>query len=206
MTTVPKLWPQSTIVCIGTGPSLTQADVDWCREKARVIVVNDAYHNKTTSCLWADVLYACDAKWWAWHKGAPDFHGLKYSLQTASARFKGVQVIRNLGRDGLTLDPTGVKTGHNSGYQAINLAVHLGAVRIVLLGYDMGKPAKGPSHVFGEHRDKTQPPYKACIKAFETLPAPLAAAGIEIVNCSRSTALTCFRREPLESVLVERAA
>lgn len=202
MTTVPKLWPNSTIVCVGTGPSLTQADVEFCRDKARMIVVNDAYK----LAKWADVLYACDAKWWRWEKGAQSFAGLKYSLQTSSALFKGIQVIRNLGRDGLTLDPTGVKAGHNSGYQAINLAVHLGAARIVLLGYDMGRPARGPSHCFGEHPDRTQPPYAACIKAFQTLPGPLAAAGIDIVNCSRSTALSCFRREAIDTVLVERAA
>lgn len=204
MTTVLKLWPNSTIVCIGSGPSLTKEDVEFCRDKARVIVVNDAYK----LAPWADVLYACDSKWWGWNYKdvSQTFHGLKYSLQSASSRFKGVQVLRNIGRDGLTLDPTGVKTGHNSGYQAINLAVHFGASKIVLLGYDMGHSAKGPAHFFGEHRDKSQPPYAACIKAFNTLPAPLKAAGVDIVNCSRSTALTCFRREPLESVLVERAA
>ena len=32
--------------------------------------------------------------------------------------------------------------GNNSGYAAINLAVHLGAARIVLLGYDMGNDGK----------------------------------------------------------------
>ncbi len=202
MTTVPKLWPGSTIVCLGTGPSLTQDDVDYCRGKARVIAVNDAYK----LAPWADVLYACDTKWWGWHKGAPDFAGMKYSLQTASVRFKGVQVIRNIGRDGLTLDPTGVKSGSNSGYQAIGLAVHLGAKHIVLLGYDMGKSEKGKTHFFGDHRDKTQPPYAACIKAFHTLADPLEAAGIDLVNCSRRTALTCFRRAPLEDVVLERAA
>lgn len=199
---VPQLWPGSTVVCIGTGPSLTPADVDVCRGKARVIVINDAYQ----IALWADVLYAADAKWWGWHKGAPSFEGLKFSLQAAAAKFPGVHVLENAGRDGLSLNANRLATGYNSGYQAINLAVHLGASRIVLLGYDMGRPRNGPSHYFGEHRDKSQPPYGHCLKAFQTLPAPLAALGVDVVNCSRQTALTCFRRAPLESVLMERAA
>ncbi len=200
--TVPKLWPGSTIVCIGTGPSLTQADVDFCREKARVIVVNDAYK----LAPWADVLYACDVKWWTWHKGVPDFQGIKYRLGGHPNLFPNVAVLKNLGRIGLSLDPHGVMAGYNSGYQAIGVAAHLGAAKIVLLGYDMGQQPKGPSHFFGEHRDKTRPPYAACIQAFRTLPAPLLAAGIDIVNCSRQTALGWFRKEPLEAVLVEQAA
>ncbi len=202
MTQVPKLWPGSTIVCIGTGPSLTQADVDFCRGKARVIVVNDAYK----LALWADVMYACDVKYWTWEKGAPSFPGLKYRLQGHPNLFPQVQVLKNMGRIGLCLDPRGVMAGYNSGYQAVNLSVHLGAAKIVLLGYDMGQQLKGPSHFFGEHRDKTRPPYAACIQAFRTLPAPLLAAGIDIVNCSRQTALGWFRKEPLEAVLVEKAA
>ncbi len=202
MTTVPKLWPGSTIVCIGTGPSLTQADVDFCRDKARVIVVNDAYK----LAPWADVLYACDQKWWTWHKGVPEFAGLKYRLQGHPNLFPNVQVLKNMGRIGLCLDPHGVMAGYNSGFQAVGVAVHLGAARIVLLGYDMGQQPKGPSHFFGEHRDKTRPPYAACIQAFRSLPAPLQAAGIDIVNCSRQTALGWFRKEPLEAVLVEQAA
>ena len=55
---VPKLWPNSTVVCIGTGPSLTQADVDLCCSQARVIAVNDAYRMAPL----ADVLYAADDK------------------------------------------------------------------------------------------------------------------------------------------------
>ncbi len=202
MTVVPKLWPGSTIVCIGTGPSLTKADVDFCRDKARVICVNNAYQ----LAPWADVLYCCDVKFWGWIKGAPDFKGLKYRLQGHANLFPDVKVLKNHGRIGLSLDPTGVMAGYNSGYQAVNLAVHLGAAKIVLLGYDMGQQPKGPSHFFGEHRDKTRPPYAACIQAFKTLPEPLRKAGIDIVNCSRQTALGWFRKEPLEAVLVEQAA
>lgn len=190
--TVPRLWPGETVVCVGTGPSLTQADVDACRGRARVIVVNDAYR----LAPWADLLYAADDKWWAWHKGAPGFAGLKYTIAPCRHAWPGLQVLRNSGQHGLESNPSGLRTGYNSGYQAINLAVHLGASRVLLLGYDMAG-----DHYFGSHPDRTRPPFAPCLKAFATLPDPLRAAGVEVVNCSRHTALTCFPRQPLREVL-----
>ena len=190
--TVPALWPGSTIVCLGTGPSLTAADVAAVQGKARVIAINDAY----TLAPWADVLYACDAKWWTWHKGAPTFQGRKYALTARAALWPGVQLLKDTGMTGLERQPHGLKTGKSSGYQAINLAVHLGAARVVLLGYDM----QG-QHYFGAHPDKSAPPFALCLSHFASLVEPLRAAGVEVINCSRRTALTVFPRRQLEAVL-----
>lgn len=191
--TVPSLWPESTIAILATGPSLTPADVEYVRGRvAAVIVVNDAYRYAP----WADVLYGCDSKWWHWHKGVPDFAGLKYTLQAGATTFPGVQLIRQTGDHGLELDPGAVKTGKNSGYQAINVAVHLGAKRILLLGYDM----QG-GHCFGNHPDGSRPPFALCRPKFKTLVEPLRALGVKVVNCSRATALDAFPRMPLEEAL-----
>ncbi|HCZ48509.1 MAG TPA: hypothetical protein DCZ11_05850, partial [Gammaproteobacteria bacterium] len=38
---------------------------------------------------------------------------------------------------GLSASPLRIHQGGNSGYQALNLAVLLGAERVILLGYDM---------------------------------------------------------------------
>jgi hypothetical protein len=197
---VERDWPGSTVVCIGSGPSLTQADVDAVRGRAKVIAVNDAYR----LAPWADALYACDAKWWRWHDGAQAFAGEKWAMQRPSARWPGVKILRNTGANGLETNPTGLRTGRNSGYQAINLAVHKGARRIILLGYDM---SGGRQHFFGEHPDRTGAPFASCLRAFATLVEPLQARGIEIVNCTRKTALVCFPLLPLEEALrVEVAA
>lgn len=197
--TVPTLWPGSTVVCLGTGPSLTEADVNACRDRVKVIAINDAFR----LAPWADVLYACDHKWWNWHwhKGAKDFAGLKYALTAPAAIGRpGVQVLRNLGVDGVSMDPTGLRNGRNSGYQAINLAVLLGATRVLLLGYDM-QADKARDHFFGRHPDHTKPPFAVCLPRFATLVKPLRALGVEVINCSRKTALTAFPRRPLEEVL-----
>lgn len=202
---VERLWPGSTFVCIGGGPSLTQADVESVRGLARVIAINDAYR----LAPWADALYACDAKWWNWHNGVPSYTGPKYSI-TASApvTWPDVQVLENTGQFGLELAPTGLRTGLNSGYQAINLAVHLGAGRILLLGYDMSCDGT-QSHWFGEHPDCQPSPFPQMREAFATLLEPLSELGITVVNCSRRTALTAFPCASLESELArsqERAA
>lgn len=99
----------------------------------------------------------------------------------------------------------GVMHGGNSGYQALNLALHLGARRIVLLGYDMGVGEDGRLHWFGRHPSGLNNPkpehFATWAKAFGALAPALADLGVEVVNCSRRTALDCFRRAPLEEVL-----
>lgn len=190
---VPRCWPGETFVLLGCGPSLTEADVDACRGQARVIAINQAY----TLASWADVLYACDARWWAWHKGVPAFAGLKYALEKDAARWPGVQVLKNTGTEGLERDASGVKTGKNSGFQAINLAVHLGAAKILLLGYDMHG-----AHFFGDYPwAPTIPPFHSFLDRFATLVEPLKALGVEVVNCTPRSALKAFPFQPLAQAL-----
>jgi len=202
---VQKLWDGQTVVCIGGGPSLTAADVNAVRGVARVIAINDAYR----LAPWADVLYACDDKWWGWHEGVKSFTGPKYSIESSSpVRWPDVQILKNTGTTGLELDPSGLRTGFNSGYQAIGLAKHFGAARILLLGYDMS-PDGTQTHWFGEHPDGQPSPYQKMREAFDTIVEPLRDSGVEVINCSRRTALRAFACAPLEQELArlqERAA
>lgn len=92
--------------------------------------------------------------------------------------------------------------GDNSGYQAINLAYLLGATKIVLLGYDM-QMTGGKAHWHTDH----QKPLNAggsdlehWAKLFPQLAIDLAQEGIEVVNCTRETALTCFKRQTIEAL------
>lgn len=194
---VERLWPGETVVVLGTGPSLTRADVDFCRGKSRVIAVNNAFE----LAPWADAMYAADAKFWRWVKGAPDFAGMKFTVEPQKETWPGLQVLRNAGREGLANDPSALCTGYNSGYQAIGLATHLGASRVILLGFDM----QG-THYFGSHPDGTVPPFTLCLYAFSTLVEPIKAAGVDVVNCSRVSALESFRRGRLTEELMTVAA
>ena len=147
---------------------------------------------------------ASDASWWEHHDGVPDFAGRKYCLKESPSQGDawGVETLRMSGRDGIETDPTALKSGSNSGAAAINLAVHFGASRVVLLGYDM-KPSKAGSHWFGEHPVplRRNSPYGAFLEKFRGMVEPLRDLGVEVVNCSRETALECFPRVALEGVL-----
>jgi hypothetical protein len=160
---------------------------------------------------WADALYGAgrDAGGW-WPRNGPtltNYSGWRFTLDPKAAPW--ATVLRETGFTGLERDPSGLRTGKNSMYQAINLAVHLGARRIVLLGCDLQPGPQGEQHWFGSHPWGTRswselgPMVRPL---FETLVTPLAELGIDIVNASRQTALTCFRQATLDDALLEQAA
>lgn len=199
----PKLWSEETCVVIGGGPSLTPADVDYCRGKARVIAIKEAHE----LAPWADVLYACDEKWWRLTKDWKSFAGLKFGLEPDPIylplyeQWPDVHLLHNTGREGLELDPSGLRTGQNSGYQAINLAVHLGATRILLLGFDMWADEHGRQNWFYKPGLHVDSPYPVFLQFFSTIGEPLKAAGIEVINCSRRSILRAFPMMALDEAL-----
>jgi len=197
--TVPRAWEGETAVVIASGPSLTQADIAYCRDRgARLIAVKDAIR----WAPFADCLYGCDATFWIRHRGVPECVSVKYSIDPRAAGH-GPLLLRNTGESGLELDPTGVRTGKNSTYQAVNLAVHYGVRRIVLLGLDMGHSPHGHKYFYGNRPSHQQvvSPFAAMLVVWPTLLAPLTALGVQLVNCSRQTALRCVPQMALEEAL-----
>jgi hypothetical protein len=102
------------------------------------------------------------------------------------------------------LQPKGrISFGSNSGHQAIHMAYHLGATRIVLLGYDFKSSGSGTGqHFFGEHPEplKTGHDYKRWLASMQILANDLNAAGVEVINCTRDTAITCFPRAHIAEI------
>ena len=197
---VPRRWPGATFVLLGSGPSLTQTDIDACRPQARVLAVNDTYR----LAPWADVLFSADLAWWAAHPDARALPGLKYALPPVGQhRFSEVTVLGRHGQSGFSPDPHLLCSGGHSGYAAINLAVHLGASRIVLLGYDMAPDQTGRHHFFGEHPNGSHPRYAQWTPLYATLLAPLAARHIQLLNASRRTAIPHVPRRSLAEALAD---
>lgn len=184
-------------VCLGSGPSLSEADVLSCRGRAMVIAINTTY----TMAPWAEFLFAADLHWWVQHKGAPDFLGHKVGLDSRTTeRFPDVRILRQAGKMGLSLDPEALCTGDNSGYAAINFAaVVLQAKRILLLGYDMHPAPNGRHHWHPEHVGNKHSNYQKCLQHFETLKEPLTRLGVSVLNCTRSSSLNTFPRLSLEA-------
>jgi hypothetical protein len=196
---VPRLWPGETVVCIGSGPSLTQEDVDACRDRARIIAIKDVVR----MAPWADVLYGAGADnsgrtWWHRHGPGLTFEGLRYTLDRECRQW--ASVLGMAPNVGLSTVPSALALGHHSGYQAINLAVHLGASKVVLLGYDM-QPTGGQDHFFGKHFHGNTPPFALFLASFPQIVEPLKALGVSVVNASRETALSIFPRQSLAEAL-----
>lgn len=188
----------SIAFCIASGPSLTQADVDFCRDKGKVYVVNDCYK----LAPWADVLYACDLDWWDHHNGVPDFAGKKYTVTAEAAKKYDLTFQPFSTFETFSMKDNEISLGGNSGFQAMNLAAIHGADKIFLLGYDMGFNVAEKRHWFGDHphqlnRDSN---YKKWIESFKKAKPFIDEAGISVVNCSRKTALNCFPNIFLEDV------
>jgi hypothetical protein len=153
----------------------------------RVITVNSSWR------LWpdADYHYSNDYDWWQ-HEA---FEGRGVKLcgdpdhQMGHWRF----VKRHRG---LCMDPGKLAWGGNSGYAAINLAYHLGAKRIYLVGYDMC----GKSHWHGHHAAvvKKDFNFKMWIQRFKELSRDLQRQKVCAINCSPISKLDCFQRGSLK--------
>lgn len=198
-------WPGAQVMILASGPSLSEAQCELARvwrhassETARrVIAVNTTFRRAP----WADVLYACDAPWWrVYHQEvATTFKGQRWTQDPAAARLFPLELIPSVRGKGLGKRPGLIHQGGNGGYQAINLAYQAGAKKMVLLGFDM----QG-SHWHGKYTNglpNTAPHlFEEWIKSFDALAADLEEEGVEVMNCSPSSRLTCFPLGELQKV------
>lgn len=209
-------WKHRTVVIIASGPSLTKPQVEKVHQykmklqhrdghdALKVIAVNDNYQ----LVPFADMLYACDLKWWNWQYEdysilLHNFQGMKVTQDIDAAKQYGLHYIEgDTKHAGLeTSDPSTIRTNLNSGAQALNIAYHTHARRVILLGFDCKNDVNGMSHWFGEHRDDSHPCYSTINMFFNQIAHDAKAHGLSIVNCTADTALTCFEKVDLEGAL-----
>lgn len=200
-------WTGETAVIVASGGSAVDEPLDAGRGKFRYLAVKDGWRHVP----WADALYGCDHHWWNAYRGIPDFHGLKicYNPLTiaewgSTGRFLKVHIPRGDGVKFLFGKTGEVGWGGHSGFQAINLALQFGARRLLLVGFDMS--LNRGRHFFGEHPYKVAPSAKSLLlwrKILEDEAPVLAGRGIEVINCSPSSALTIWRKETFANAYAE---
>jgi hypothetical protein len=145
------------------------------------------------------MLYAADARWWdVHHDDALKFAGLKVCIMPTP--YKEILCLNNGGCEGFDDNPENLRTGHNSGYQAVHLAVHAGVNRILLCGMDMHG-----GHWHKEHklplRTNSEAFFERCLQCFSKLAPELKRRGVEVVNCTPGSKLKCFPFADLADVL-----
>jgi hypothetical protein len=210
---VPKDWMGATCVILAGGPSLPTDIGQRLSSKTRVIAINDSWRLFPQ----ADALYFGDATWWHNQQamnprtldGRLSFHDMIYKgFWVTIANFSEhpqVHCLWSTTAQGLEKNPVALATGANSGYAAINLAYLYGARRIVLLGYDM-KCAGARTHWHNGPRERAgvfQVALNSFLYHFESLVEPLKKEGVEVINATPDSALTCWPYLPLEEALEE---
>lgn len=145
----------------------------------------------------ADVLYGCDGDWWKAHKGVSEFKRLKLTHDaTACVSYPDLnQIVVARRQDRILLDePCVVGDGGNSGFQALNLAVQFGAIKIILVGFDM-RVDRG-IHWHGKHENGLNNPSDYNLpkwrKTIDGAAQGLREIGVKVINTSPVSALTAY--------------
>lgn len=188
--TIRGKWAGQTVACIASGPSLTVDDCEFVRGIGLPTVVTN---NTFERCPWADALYAMDAPWWKVYRDRVEreFEGMKFSYVSTGIR----GVLHTKGE----IYPTG---WGNSGTYSISLAIVAGASRIILLGHDCQKTG-GRVHWHGDHKKPmgNAQSIASWPKKYALVAEYAKSRGVQVINCSRETALTCFPRGTLDEEL-----
>jgi hypothetical protein len=183
------------VFCLGSGPSLTPEDVElvrqWRTGDRKVYVVNNTWQ----LAPWADVLFAGDAIWIELEGPKVQFAGKKFTQRKNSG-------------NGWDHPGSDFHWINNSGASLVSLAIHHGATKVYLLGFDC-KRLKGRAHWHEAHAGKSKngrkmkdaPNIEEWPHRFADLASYAKQRGVVVENCSRRSVLECFPKATLESVL-----
>lgn len=229
---VPRIWDGGDVWIIGGGPSVPrQFDVP---EQIIQKVINgtlppsayssymEVIHNEHVIAVnmayrignWIDAVIFGDSGFYAKERiGLSQFPGLKISCNPTS---KAEQWIKTLGRDGqkskgISTTPTMLSWNGNTGAAAINLAVHFGAKRIMLLGFDMNIDGNKMQHwhnLYGkgpvaDDRRRRKLPFARHLIGFPIIAEDAKKLGVQIINISTGSTINDFPKMTLKQVLNE---
>ena len=203
-----------TIVCVGTGPSVTAEQVQVARDKGFTLF---ACNNAIQLAPDAALLYAVNLKWWDHYwESVRRLPCEKWTTNIAAADKYRINWIAERNAQGLSQDRNVIHHGHGSGYSLVSMAYRNGADRIILLGYDMqyaadydGKscnPGSTPRHFFGEYPASMQhwPTVRVQngvhMELLELYASIHAQGLVEVINCTPNSAIECFPRESIDAV------
>jgi hypothetical protein len=201
--TVPRIWDGKDIYIVAGGPSVMDLDFNKLVHKC-VLGVNSAVYLSCTK-----ILFFGDAKWYWWNRAAVQaFKGMKITVnKLVEGRDPSVHeepdinVVKCQSIRGFHIEPDRVAWNRSSGGCAINVAIHLGAKRIILLGYDMKRTYDRKNWNPHVQESTNQNPYE---NQAGTLPHTAEAikrrTDVEVLNATQGSALECFRKVKLEEV------
>ena len=210
----PPLWKGETIFIIAGGTSVLRQDLSLLKGR-RVIVVNSSYETYPD----ADALYFGDSRWYDLHREKEGFKKFAGLIVTTSQAASGARLIKGKRitpgpSTGLAVESYALAGVRTSLQAAMNLGFHYGGFalpevtrkRMVLLGADAGRAADGRSHHHAAHPWKNKPENRTWDiqnAQFQTIVAPLAKFGVEVINTSDITRIPWWPIRPLEQAVAD---
>lgn len=144
-----------------------------------------------------------DRNWWHEYGNAVKEGPELWTTNREAARLWRLRWIQGEPGGGESTRANTIKMGGNSGFQALALALHFGASRVVLLGYDMQLGASGATHWHGDHKRLGNPLKDRMPKWCRDFAEIPFSTRQRVVNASRVSALKCFKRAGLNDCLAE---
>lgn len=205
-----KFYGQDVFIVAG-GYSVNDINLNYLHDK-NTVAINDSYKILPN----ATALFWCDNSWCGrefdglkLHQTKLRFHSMHHGAGHIANDVKapgGATVVHRTGEYGFDPNVDHVM-GNNGGVQCLNLVINMGAKRIYLIGYDMrDDPLKrGKTHFHNHHilpiRHDTYS--RLFIPSMVALDKEVRRLGInvEIINCSRTSAITCFKKEIVKELV-----
>ena len=148
---------------------------------------------------WIDVLFFGDGKFLKLYKTPIlKFQGLRITSDQNSGDISGkVKYVKKdrVKKHGICYTPNTLCWNGNSGAAAINLAVHFGVKRIILLGFDMDLDSSRKQHWHGLYRARkdTDTVFKRHLVGFSSIAFDTRHT-VEIINANPKSKITAFPR------------
>jgi hypothetical protein len=191
-------WPESTVWIIGGGTSLSGADLSPLRSRKTIAINSSAF-----SWPWVDFLFFGDRRWYSHHRARIASLSCRIVSNSPSVREEHVLSMQKVKPPpGIVDDRQVLPMSWTSIGPAMNLAVHLGARRIVLLGADLYAAQDGTTHHHEKHPWEPVPNWKNMqLEALGHCVRPLQQRRIEVVNANPKSALPYWPKRPLAECL-----
>jgi len=202
-----NVWEGQTAFILGGGPSLMDVDLTPIHDRC-VIGVNNAFFLGD----WVDICWFGDLKWYRWHK--EKLKSLSHRIIAHCNKRDDMQKIpwlhsmRREKPQGIETRPGCISWNECSGLSAINLAYHLGANPIVLLGFDM-RVIGNKKNYHDEHvkmgdpltAEKAGERYKIYLKQCQPIENDAQKLGVKIINCTPGSAIEVWPIMSLQKYL-----
>ncbi len=200
-------WEDKKVLLVGGGPSLRGVDFKRFAWTHRIVVgINQSMWDVPCDAgVSMDYLF-CQRNHDRLAQFARDhelYLAVGNKLYEHMAPIPGAIYLKTFERGGLSFDPEYVCRGGTSGYTALNVAVLKLARVIVLLGYDYGAAGTGRHHYHDAYpwMRANAENWKAWAKHYDHAASDCEKHGIVVINASPQSALTCFTKCPIDTVL-----